>query len=115
MNLPKQERFTIEDVAARWNKPVSYVQDLNRRGLLMRNKGFIAHVSGSPPIKLTLYFTREDLEKFEREHQKSPVHLLSVKEYAAKHGISERTVFRLLKSKSLKGRRIGGQWRIPSS
>jgi excisionase family DNA binding protein len=118
MGFPEQELFTIEDVAARWKQSVSYVQDLSRRGLLPMNRTMTRPIRDEHgkliPSSLwgKRYVVREDLEAFERQHGISPVCFLSIKEYAGKYGISERTVFRQLKDGTLKGHRIGKHWRI---
>jgi hypothetical protein len=122
MNLPEQELFTVEDVAARWNKPVSYVQDLNRRNLLiptrvsitMPNKLELKH-GNLPPIRY--YYMRKDLEAFEREHAVAPPPPppptgLSIKEYMRKYDVSYRTVDRAIKKKKLNAKKIHGRWMI---
>jgi excisionase family DNA binding protein len=41
--------------------------------------------------------------------------MYSVKEIAIMLGLSERTIFRLMKAGKIQAVRIGGQWRIPRS
>jgi len=41
--------------------------------------------------------------------------MYSVKEIAIMLGLSERTIFRLMKAGKIRAVRIGGQWRIPKS
>ncbi len=112
MNLPPQELFTIEDVAVRWGESVSRVQDLTRRRLLPMGRSIISR-SMKQGIKIKYYITRSDLETFERTTATAPVRGVSVKEYAAKHGISDKTVRRYIKEEKISARLTpGGRYKI---
>jgi hypothetical protein len=124
MNLPEQELFTMEDVAARWNKPLSYVQDVTRRGLLLFDRGMIrAAPEGRIPFTVKRFISLEGLAAFERKHScpplKSEVAIqevamreYTIKEYVDKHKISDKTVRRLINNKAVKAEKRHGHWII---
>ena len=116
MNFPDQELWSVEDVAVRWGKPVSYVKDLTRRGVLSMNQGFVENLRTSQGLRLriTALITLQDLETFEREHTDAPVrkHGRSIKEYAQDHHLSEKTVRRRIHAKTVDARKIDGRWII---
>jgi hypothetical protein len=102
----KQELFTTEDVAARWDKPLSYVQDLTRRGLLPMNRGMVRVTPGERmPLTINRYIERKDLEAFE---QASDIRLGSwkhLKEAADFWDVSEKTLRRRAHDKKMKSRK----------
>jgi hypothetical protein len=108
MNFPEQEEFTVEDVAARWGKSVSYVQDLTRRRLLpMRNR--ISSVENWR-VRFKSFITLADLETFEKNAGVSNGSWKHLKEAAQILDISVKTLRRRLKEgkfkKGLDGKRI---------
>jgi hypothetical protein len=111
--LPEQELFTVEDVAFRWEKSVSYVKDLTRRGLLPMNRAQMHIIPGSKGVRFSCFIVRQDLEAFERAHGQAPVQRLSIKEYAAKHHITGKTVRRYIEKKTVRAERgPGRRWII---
>lgn len=111
MNFPEQELFSVEDVAARWKKSVSYVQDLTRRGKLSMTQADIKFI-GQRKLKLIPHIRRQDLEQFERTSAKE-LYGITIKDYAGKYGLSEKTVRRYIKNKKVPARRMpGGRWLI---
>ena len=114
MNLPEQDLFSVKDVAARWQKSVSYVQDLTRRGLLPMNRGdvTIIHGPGRKRIKLTAFVTRQDLEQFERSSTPVPRYG-SLKEAAAYYDRDRKTINLWRKDGKVHGKKSpGGRWLI---
>lgn len=116
MNLPEQELFSTKDVAARWGKPLSYVQDLTRRGLLPIGKGFLKDIparrKAGVKLKLTSYITRQDLERFERTDAPALRQGISMKEYCFKHKRSYRQLQRDIAEEKLNAKKIYGRWMI---
>jgi len=103
MNFPEQEEFTVEDVAARWGKSVSYVQDLTRRRLLPLNRH---RLSGSMKLgwKIKSFIAREHLERFEHAAAVSHGSWKHLKEAAKFLDMSEKTLrLRLKQGKFKKG------------
>jgi hypothetical protein len=110
-NLPEQERFTVEEVAARWNKSKSYVTDLMRRELLPYC-GTITKVPGTNTILTKLFVARQDLEQFERAcHEQPP--FLTIQEMALKNRCSEKTVRRWIKARDVRAiKGPNNRWQI---
>jgi hypothetical protein len=108
MNLPEQELFSVEDVAARWKKSVSYVQDLVRRKKLPTNRGFIEHAPGSRSVRLRTYIVRKDLEAFEQAAGAQTGSWLDMKDAMKFHGRSDKQIRRWKEEKKIKWKRGPG-------
>jgi hypothetical protein len=101
-NLPEQELFTVEDIAARWNKSVSYVKDLTRRGVLPMNKAKMQMILGPPKqLKFSAFVTHKDLIEFERKCNELPP-FLTIGQMAVKEDVTKKTVQRWIKAKKVK-------------
>jgi len=109
MNLPEQERYSIEDAAARLKTSVSYVKDMIRRGLLPTQQGpatwdTIPTGLGRVKHKITLNYsiTRQSLEQFEQTYGGTPGQWKHLKEGAGLLDMSERTLKRRFKEEDKK-------------
>jgi len=118
MHFPEQELWSVEDVAARWEKSVSYVRDLIRRKLLPLkiNRARLMRV-GETPMNLRLMPTQfvglEDLKTFEDIHARALKPRISIKEYSFKHNNrSDKQIRRDIKDKTLDAEMIHGRWMI---
>jgi len=72
MAFPNLERFTLEDIATRWGKPLDYVREYTRPGLLelcveFQRKYPLPDPTGkvSRQLEIVSYVKREDLYAFE--------------------------------------------------
>lgn len=112
MKLPEQERFSLEDVAARWKTSVTYVQDLTRRRLLPVR--YQLCTDGTPGrkslfMKMKLFVERKDLEQFEQTAGASKSSWKSLKEARAHFdNVSDKTIRRWIKEKKVESRRGPG-------